>query len=283
MITIKNLDFYYKSSHSVLKNINMQLNAGRITGLLGKNGVGKSTLLHLISGLQFPINGEIDVLGHTPHKRKVNFLENIFLLDEELPSLPLSIEKFVKINSVFYPNFSIEQFNNYLNEFEIADTTQRINKLSFGTRKKVFIAFALACNTKLLLMDEPTNGLDIPSKTAFRKLLRLSMTDDKLIIISTHQARDLQNILDSVVILDNENILLNATAEDITKKLCFKIADSTDNANNILYSEPSIAGNQIVKINTENEESNLDVELLFNTAFANKQKFINIFNKIIER
>ncbi len=279
MVTINNLDFFYKKKHSVLKDINLRLNGGRITGLLGKNGVGKSTLLHLIAGLQLPINGQITVMNYKPTQRNVSFLQNIFLLDEELPSLPLSIAKFVSINSVFYPNFSTENFHNYLNEFEITDTKQRIDKLSFGTRKKVFISFALACNTTLLLMDEPTNGLDIPSKSSLRKLLRLSMTDDKLIIISTHQARDLQNILDSVVILDNERLILNATDEEITKKLCFKIADGNENQDDILYSEDSVAGNQIVKVNNDNEDSNLDIELLFNAVFSDKEKFLKLFNK----
>lgn len=279
MVTINNLDFFYKKKHSVLKDINLQLNGGRIAGLLGKNGVGKSTLLHLIAGLQFPINGEINVMNYKPTQRNVSFLQNIFILDEELPSLPLSIAKFASINSVFYPNFSKENFHNYLNEFEITDTKQRIDKLSFGTRKKVFISFALACNTTLLLMDEPTNGLDIPSKSSLRKLLRLSMTDDKLIIISTHQARDLQNILDSVIILDNERLILNATDEEITKKLCFKIADGSENTDDILYSESSVAGNQIVKVNNDNEDSNLDIELLFNAVFSDKEKFLKLFNK----
>lgn len=279
MITISNLDFFYKKSHSVLKDINMKLNGGRIIGLLGKNGVGKSTLLHLIAGLQFPINGEINVMGHTPTKRTVSFLQNIFLLDEELPALALSINKFVSTNSVFYPNFSNEDFANYLTEFEITDTKQRIDKLSFGTRKKLFISFALACNTRVLLMDEPTNGLDIPSKASLRKLLRLSMTDDKLVIISTHQARDLQNILDSVIILDNERLILNASDEEITKKLCFKIADGSENKDDILYCEPTVAGNQIVKINNDGEDSNLDIELLFNAVFTDKEKFIRVFNK----
>ncbi len=279
MVTINNLDFFYKKKHSVLKDINLQLNGGRIASLLGKNGVGKSTLLHLIAGLQFQINGEINVMNYKPTQRNVSFLQNIFILDEELPSLPLSIAKFASINSVFYPNFSKENFHNYLNEFEITDTKQRIDKLSFGTRKKVFISFALACNTTLLLMDEPTNGLDIPSKSSLRKLLRLSMTDDKLIIISTHQARDLQNILDSVIILDNERLILNATDEEITKKLCFKIADGSENTDDILYSESSVAGNQIVKVNNDNEDSNLDIELLFNAVFSDKEKFLKLFNK----
>ena len=278
MIEIKNLKFHYKRNKTILQDINLQLQEGKITGLLGKNGVGKSTLLHLTAGLQFPIEGSVTLDGQIPQKRTADVLKNLFLLSEEVPETTMTIAKFVKINSVFYPKFSHEDFKTYMSEFEVTDFAQRIDKLSFGTRKKVFIAFALACNTKYLLMDEPTNGLDIPSKASFRKILRLAMTADKLAVISTHQARDLQNILDSIVILDDTHLLLNADDWQITEKLCFGIATGMENEDDILYSEPTVAGNQIVKVNKDAVQSNLDVELLFNAAFNRKDKFKELFN-----
>ncbi|MBR1627296.1 MAG: ABC transporter ATP-binding protein [Bacteroidales bacterium] len=279
MIEIKNLDFHYNKKHKVLSDIDLQLTNGRIVGLLGKNGVGKSTLLHLIAGLQFPINGSITVDEFAPQKRNVAFLQNMFLLGEEVPSTTMTINKFVKINSVFYPEFSQQAFTDYLTEFEITDLTQSMDKLSFGTRKKVHIAFALACNTKYLLMDEPTNGLDIPSKASLRKLLRLAMGDGKLVIISTHQARDLQNILDSIVILDNTNVLISADDALITQKLYFGIAKGDENEEDILYREANVAGDMIVKLNKDGQTSNSDVELLFNAAFTNKEKFKKAFSE----
>ncbi|MBQ7984083.1 MAG: ABC transporter ATP-binding protein [Bacteroidales bacterium] len=278
MIEIKNLKFHYKRNKTILQDINLQLQEGKITGLLGKNGVGKSTLLHLTAGLQFTIEGSVTLDGQIPQKRTADVLKNLFLLSEEVPETTMTIAKFVKINSVFYPKFSHEDFKTYMSEFEVTDFAQRIDKLSFGTRKKVFIAFALACNTKYLLMDEPTNGLDIPSKASFRKILRLAMTADKLAVISTHQARDLQNILDSIVILDDTHLLLNADDWQITEKLCFGIATGMENEDDILYSEPTVAGNQIVKVNKDAVQSNLDVELLFNAAFNRKDKFKELFN-----
>lgn len=279
MIEIKNLDFYYKKNRLVLKDINLSILEGRIVGVLGKNGVGKTTLLHLISGLLFPRSGSIVIDGRMPQNRQTALLQEVFLLPEEMPETNLRIDQFEKINSVFYPKFSKEQFHTYLSEFEITDTKQHIGKLSLGTKKKVFIAFALACNTKYLLMDEPTNGLDIPTKSCLRKMLRKSMSEDKLVMISTHQARDLQNILDSIIIIDQTSILLDKNSEEITQKLYFGIETGEEKPEEILYKEPSIAGNQIVRLNTEGEESNLDVELLFNAAFESKDLFKQIFNK----
>lgn len=278
MIEIKNLKFWYKKNKTVLQDINLQLKDGKIIGLLGKNGVGKSTLLHLTAGLQFPVEGTVTMDGEIPQQRKVSTLQNLFLLNEEVPETTMTIANYVKINSVFYPKFSNEDFTAYMHEFEVTDFKQRIDRLSFGTRKKVFISFALACNTKYLFMDEPTNGLDIPSKASFRKILRLAVKEDKLAVISTHQARDLQNILDSIVILDDKNVLLAADDWQITEKLYFGVATGEENEDDILYLEPTIAGNQIVKANKSAENCNLDVELLFNAAFNSKDKFKSLFN-----
>ena len=279
MIRIKNLKFGYNRKNPVLDGIDLSLGAGAITGLLGKNGVGKTTLLKLIAGALRPDGGEVSVLGHSPEKRNVDFLSQIYFLPEEMPEMHLTIDKYMKINAPFYPRFSEDEFRSFLAELEIADTAVSMSKLSLGNRKKVFIAFALATNTPLLLMDEPTNGLDIPSKSVLRKLLRTKVDDDRLIIISTHQVRDLQNILDTVVILDNTKVLLNADTDAITQRLFFGISDGGENPDDVLYSAPSVAGTQIVRVNTDGRESDVDVELLFNAAFNAKQKFTELFNK----
>lgn len=278
MIEIKNLSFFYKKNKMILDDISCNLQAGKIYGLLGKNGVGKTTLLHLIAGLKFPKLGTIEIDGQIPQKRSVDFLKGVFFLNEEMPDCEFSIEKFEKYNSVFYPDFSAEDFHSYLQEFEIEDRTQKLGKLSFGTKKKVYIAFGLACNTKLILLDEPTNGLDIPSKSAFRKIVMRAMTEDKTMIISTHQARDLQNILDSIFILDKTKILLNADGEEITKKLWFGIEEQVSVTDKVLYQEDNVAGIAVVKENKNGEESNLDVEMLFNAAFLNRNLFNELFN-----
>ncbi|MBO7277136.1 MAG: ABC transporter ATP-binding protein [Bacteroidales bacterium] len=278
MIEIKNLCFGYKKSKNVLENVNLNLKKGRIHGLLGKNGIGKSTLLKLIGGLVFPDSGAIKVGTFTPSERKVAFLSDLFFLPEELFELNITIDKFVKLNSVFYPNFSKSDFENYLQEFEISDTKQSLKKLSYGTKKKVLISFGLACHCKLLLFDEPTNGLDIPSKSQFRKVILRAMTDETCVIISTHQVRDLHNLIDTVLILDEKNVLLNATSEEVCNKLFFGICDTTQSTEEMLYSEDDVRGLKFVKENTENEESELNIELLFNAALSNKAKFKELFS-----
>ena len=279
MIHIKNLKFGYNRKSPVLDGIDLSLGAGAITGLLGKNGVGKTTLLKIIAGALRPDGGEVSVLGHSPEKRNVDFLSQICFLPEEMPEVHLSIDKYMKINAPFYPDFSETDFVEYLREWEITDLRQSLAKLSLGTRKKVFIAFAFAANTPLLVLDEPTNGLDIPSKTVLRKLLRIKASENRLIVVSTHQVRDLKNILDAVVILDDTHVLLNADVERICDKLYFGIADGSENPDEVLYSEPSVAGTQIVRPNRGGEECDVDVELLFNAAFNAKQKIMELFNK----
>lgn len=277
MIEIKDLTFGYKRNKPVLQNVNLELKQGYIHGLLGKNGIGKTTLLKLIAGLQFPDKGTIMVNEFVPSQRKVAFLSNMFFLSEDLYDSKLTIEKFLKVNSVFYPDFSKENFLSYLTDFEIEDIKQRLDKLSYGTRKKVLIAFGLACRCKLMLLDEPTNGLDIPSKSQFRKVMLRAMTEESCIIISTHQVRDLHNLIDSVLILDQTNVLLNATSAEICDKIYFGLTDKMSANEKLLYSEDSLGGLQIVKENTEHRESNLDIELLFNAVFSNKTRFKELF------
>lgn len=277
MIELNELKFGYKKNKFVIDNINLSIEKGYIHGLLGKNGTGKTTLLKLISGLLFPDGGKVEVMGYEPKKRQVDFLSNIFFLPEEFDVYKMTIENYVKTHSVFYPNFSMDDFDEFLNEFEIYNKKEKLTSLSFGTRKKVIIAFGLATHAKLMILDEPTNGLDIPSKSQFRKIILKAMNEETSIIISTHQVRDLHNLIDSIIILDNGNILLNASNQEITSKLYFGVQNEEKTEADVLYSEESISGNVFVKENKENLESNIDIELLFNSVFQNKERIKNIF------
>ena len=204
-------------------------------------------------------------------------LREIFFLPEELPQLTLSIENYEKVYAPFYPNFSSERFNSYLKEFDIENKKSMLNKLSHGQKKKVFVAFGLATNTKLLLMDEPTNGLDIPSKGQFRRMVASALDENRCLIISTHQVHDLDSLIDSIIIMEKHEIVFNQPIENITKKLLFRVADRNENTEGAIYSEDTLRGLFQVCENKTGEESKLDIELLFNAVLVEKNKIVKLF------
>lgn len=275
MIKINNLNFGYSKGKLLFKNMSMQLSAGHIYGLLGKNGAGKSSLLKNLAGLVYAESGTMDVLGYDPAKRQPSLLQQVCFIPEEFYLPSVKIDAFVKANAAFYPDFDHPYFTALLAEFDIP-VEQKLINMSYGQKKKVIIAFGLATQAKLVIMDEPTNGLDIPSKAQFRKIMASALTDDRCIIISTHQVRDLDNLIDTVIMLDESSIALKASVEEITNKLCFKRVKELDET--IIYSEPSLAGYNAVMPNYHNEDSKLDIELLFNAVLAEKNKLKPIFN-----
>ena len=263
MIDIQNLSFGYNRKKLLYKNLTLKLEAGSIYGLLGKNGAGKSTLLKNFIGLLFPKDGKIAVNGFEPKKRWPSFLKTIYFIPEEVYVPALTVEGYKNLFSPFYPSFNEEQFYKYLEQLDVKDKG-KLNSLSFGQQKKFIIGFALACNTEVLLLDEPTNGLDIPSKIKFRKLIASVFNEDKIIFISTHQIRDLDNLIDRVIIVDNGELLLNTSVSDISQKLCFKTVSKLSNPDEILYSEESLKGFSIVTKNSNAEDSKVNLEHLFN-------------------
>jgi ABC-2 type transport system ATP-binding protein len=268
MIKIDNLSFKY-GKKEVLNDISMKLEAGKIYGLLGENGVGKTTLLKIISGLQKPWKGSCSVFGEDPFKRTPSFLSRIFYLPEELEFIQndYSIRYFAKINAPFYPKFDKEKFETILKEFEV-EGDKKLNKLSYGQVKKAALSFAIATNAELLLLDEPSNGLDIPSKTLFRRIIVQYVSDNTCTLISTHQVRDLENLIDPIIILDNKAVLINASLEKISEKLYFGLYSSVPA--NALYSEPTPGGYLCVMQNEEMGESKVNIEALFNATMHHK-------------
>ncbi|WP_231460504.1 ATP-binding cassette domain-containing protein [Pedobacter sp. Leaf132] len=275
MIKIDNLNFGYSKHKLLFKNMSMQLSNGHIYGLLGKNGAGKSTLLKNLAGLVYAQSGTLDVMGFNPAKRQPQLLEQICFIPEELYLPSVKIDAYLKANAPFYKNFNHEYFDSLIKEFDIPAGNKLIN-MSYGQRKKFIIAFGLATEAKLIIMDEPTNGLDIPSKAQFRKIMASALTEDKCIIISTHQVRDLDNLIDTVIMLDDNDVALKASVQEITEKLTFKKIKEVDES--IIYAEPSLSGFNAVMPNYHNEESRLDMELLFNAILAEKTKFKPLFN-----
>ena len=275
MITIKDLAFRYGAA-PVLKNITMTLEEGRIYGLLGENGVGKTTLLTLLCGLKSVDTGSIDTDGHNPYDREPSFLSNQYYLSDEVPALNMSALDYAKNYGKFWENFDMEKFVEIMGVFEI-DPSMKMTKMSFGQLKKSYISFALACNTKYLYMDEPTNGLDIPSKAQFRKAVTKYTREDSVVLISTHQVRDLENIIDPIIILDRQDVLLNATVEEISEKLYFDY--TSEKIENALYCEMIPGGSIQVALNVTGAESKVNLEALFNTVHQHKELIKGIFNK----
>jgi ABC-2 type transport system ATP-binding protein len=265
MIQLKNMSFGYSRKKLLYKNLSLNLESGSIYGLLGRNGAGKSTLLKNMIGLLFPLDGTIAVNGFSPRKRLPAFLETIYFIPEEVYVPSLSIERYINLFSPFYPKFNKEQFAHHLDELDVK-TKEKLNTLSFGQQKKFIIAFGLACNTEVLLLDEPTNGLDIPSKKRFRKLIAAEMNDERMIFISTHQIRDLDNLIDRVVIVDEGELLLNESISSIAEKLSFITVDAVSGNDNFLYSEESLKGISVVTENNTAEESPVNLEHLFNAV-----------------
>ncbi|WP_299291135.1 ABC transporter ATP-binding protein [uncultured Mucilaginibacter sp.] len=269
MIKISNLTFGYSRKKTLFQNLNLQMQEGHIYGLLGKNGAGKSTLLKNIAGLVFPQKGLCEVNGYNASKRLPAFLQDLFFIPEEVYMPSLTAKQFINSTAHFYPAFNEAQFNKMLLEFDVPNDSQ-LNKLSFGQQKKVMIAFGLSTNTSLLIMDEPTNGLDIPSKSQFRKIIALALTENRCIIISTHQVRDLDNLIDTLLVVHNKQIVLNRSLDEISERLTFGLA-TTGTA--VLYAEESVRGTNTISKNTNGSYSKVDMELLFN-AITNEHQTI---------
>ena len=294
MIEVKNISFKYAGNKSlVFDDFSLTLETNNIYGLLGKNGTGKSTLLYLIAGLLRPKKGSVCYDAVETKQRKPETLSEIFIVPEEFDLPNMSLRQYVKINAPFYPRFSQEVLEACLNDFELTEQREesransalssrdgsgrsqlpmdlKLNALSMGQKKKVFMSFALAANTKLLLMDEPTNGLDIPSKSQFRKVVAQHMAEDRTLIISTHQVHDVEQLLDHILILSQQKLLLDASVAEISEKYTFeyRMPDQMDDA---LYAEPSLQGNAVIAPRKQDSpEMQLNLELLFNAVNEGK-------------
>ena len=274
MIQIQNLSYKYSgATENVFDGLTLSFTEGKIFGLLGKNGVGKSTLLHLLSGLLMPREGRILIDGQEPRLRQPSLQEEVFFVPDEfsLPAMPLT--RYVKYREPFYPRFSQEILRQCLQDFEI-DMHSHLDKLSLGEKKRVLVSFALATQCRVLLMDEPTNGLDIPAKTLFRKLVARHMTDDQTIIVSTHQVHDVDALLDHIVIMDTpakkDSILLDASIAELQERYAFQYRSMNEPCDDALYFEPTPQGRAVIVTNTMGEETTVNLELLFNAVVKGK-------------
>lgn len=273
MIRIEKLGFSY-GQVPVLKNITMNLEPGKIYGLLGENGVGKTTLLTLLAGLKKPLQGSIDIDGSSPYSRTPQVLENQFYLADEMLPVPMKAAEYARITGEFWPNYKQDTFEEIMELFENA-SDKKMSEMSTGQLKKTYISLALALGCKYLFLDEPTNGLDIPSKAQFRSALMKYTGEDSTIVISTHQVRDLENIIDPIIILDRQDVLLNASLEEISRKLYFDYGTQLHPES--LYSEQLPGGFIQVYPNAEGADSKVNIEALFNAVHHNKEFIKGLF------
>lgn len=277
MIKIEELEFTYKRKKSLFQNLNTELTEGKVYGILGHNGAGKTTLLKLIAGLLFPKSGKCLVNDYIPKERNPHFLQEIFYIPEEFEFPSTTIDKYIKVHSGFYPKFDINIMDDLLNEFELS-IKSKINNLSFGQKKKLLIAFAISTNCNILLMDEPTNGLDIPSKSKFRKVIASYFNDDRIFIISTHQVRDLDNILDTLIVIENGEVIFNQTTEEIQNTLTFQKVKNIEETDNILFTEKEFGGFSILTKSKGIGVTKVDIELLYKAINSDKETINNAFN-----
>ena len=281
MVSIRDLHFAYRR-RPVFTGLSLDLKPGYIYGLLGRNGTGKSTLLRNMAGFLFPKKGNIEVLGFEPGKRRPAFLEKVFLVPEDFYLPPMRIERWVRYNACFYPSFNKEQFNRSIQLFDVPAEAQ-LDEMSYGQQKKTLISFALAIGAPLLLMDEPTNGLDILSKSQFRKVIAGAVDENKCIVISTHQVRDLDNLIDRILFIEEGKILFDQDLETISRKLTFKLSFDPAETAGALYHESSLKGHALILPNTDGEDSRPDLEMLYKAIVLEGEKINAVFNAGINK
>lgn len=273
MITIENTSYGYKSNPLIFNNISLEIGNG-IYGLLGENGVGKTTLMHLICGLLFPKNGKCSIDGRNTAERQSEGLARYFFLPEELQMPTESIASFAARHSVFYPHFNREEFKLNLEELKI-NRKQKLSSVSYGQQKKAMLAYAFALHTPYTLLDEPTNGLDITSRQALKRIISRSMDDESTLLISTHQAHDFENLLDHLIILGKGEILLNRSLDEISNRLLFARTDILPEES--IYSEENLSGYFSIIPNEDGEENTPDIELLYKAVLQQPEKIQSMF------
>jgi len=263
MIEMNKVSFSYGRTAALFDELDWNLKPGTIYGLLGRNGAGKTTLLKLISGLLFRTGGTISVLGTDPEERRPAVQEEMLFIPEELPSPPMTIGAYESVYRGLYPRFDGTEFTRYLAEFEL-DRSAKLGEISFGQRKKALLAFGLAAGTRVLILDEPTNALDIPSKGQLRRILAGAVTDERVIVVSTHQVRDMEQIIDPIVILEKGKIVFDHSMDRVSRAL--RVELSAEESPEAIYCERAMGGFANIVPNRGDSDSRVDLELLFNAV-----------------
>jgi ABC-2 type transport system ATP-binding protein len=272
MIHMHNIGFQY-GKKPLFNALDLAIQKGNIYGLLGMNGAGKTTLLKILSGQLFPQEGDVQVLGYNPVLRQKAMLEDLFHLPEEFFLPSMRGDQYLTLYAPFYPKFDHTAFQNYCADFGL-DLRQKLHELSFGQKKKFLLSFGLASQTALVILDEPTNGLDIPSKSQFRRTVASAMTQERTFIISTHQVRDMENLIDPIIIIHSGRVVLEASLASLAQQFTIEVEKSEPTGSHIIYSEKIPSGWVTMQHRHEESlETPIDLETLFNAVIANPQAF----------
>lgn len=273
MISIQHLTFSYGRSTQVLKDAIWE-SSGGIIGLLGKNGTGKSTFLYLLQGLLKPKSGSIRVLGQEPFQRNASFLADVFLLPERYALVPgMTLDSYVKMMAPFYPAFDYEAMEALYIQTGL-NKAMKFGQLSMGTQKLFMIAFALSTRCKVLLLDEPSNGLDIPNKQLFRKLLLKYSGPEQLILIATHQVKDIEDVVEHLLIIHDGHFILDMDLLQLSEVLTFGF--STTLPEGAFYHERYGGGYHFIAASSvaASVQTAVNIELLFNACIHNQLPFL---------
>lgn len=281
MITLHDLSFGY-GKKPLFEGLDLEVGKGNIYGLLGKNGAGKTSLLRIISGLLFSHEGTNSVFGMDPAKRLPSMLNRIFSVPEEFLLPAVKPSEYVATRAPLYPDFDMKAFNVYQQEFEL-EPEKKLSAYSYGQKKKFLLAFGLATNCTLLLLDEPTNGLDIPAKRQFRRTVARALTDERTFIISTHQVRDMENLIDPIIILDEGRIIFNDGLDTVSREISIALETDEPAPGDFLYTEKVLGGYMVVRKNTGTDETAVDLEVLFNLITSGGETVQSIFNKEVSK
>ena len=283
MVDLRGITFGYGRSERLFDGLDLRLTPGNVYGLLGRNGAGKTTLLRLMAGLLFARGGSARVGGAEVRRRTPSFLRELYFVAEEFHTPALTPRALVRLYCEFYPRFDHAAMERYLTDLEV-DADRSMTAMSYGQKKKVLLAFAVASQCRLLILDEPTNGLDIPAKGQFRRLLAGAAAEDRVIVVSTHQVRDLEHLIDPIVILEQGRIVFQHSVEEISAALAVHDAAALGPPGNghAIYVEPGAGasvggaptGRALVPAAPEAQmaETAVDLELLFNSVVADHRR-----------
>ena len=278
IVEIEGVNKIYGKNH-VVKDLNLTVEEGEFLTLLGSSGCGKTTTLRMIAGFEEPTSGSIKVEGENieekePFERNVNTVFQSYALFPHKTIFD-NIAYGLKMKKV--PKAEIkERVLEMMELVQLEGFEKRYpSQLSGGQKQRVAIARALINRPRVLLLDEPSNGLDIPSKIALRKSIAENITEEQTVIISTHQVKDLESIIDPIIILDHKGVLLNRSVEEISEKLHFSL--SANECKEALYSQQQFNGFLTIKENLNGEETKPDLEALFNCCLSNKERIKELF------